>query len=488
MKRSVRGSLVRYFLSTSALALIVGIYFHLSRVSETTVAMTFLMVILLVAANWGLRHAVYLSFLSSAAFNFFFLPPVLTFTIRDSRNWVALFAFLATGIVAAQLAERARNEAASSRARQREAERISGLSQQMMIAGNVIDLLNELPHMIASTFNLSGAAVYLREKDRIYRSHPNFMEITTAELRDTAHSRDQLMDHTRNVTLAPILLGTRPIGALGLAGTTTSPEALNAVSGLVAIAIERAGAVETLTRLEASRESERLRNALLDSVAHELRTPLTSITAAIYALRTEPALHPAQADDLMQVIEEEAARLDRLVGQAMEMAELDAHEIQLDLEPHSMREAVDGAVEALLAHLRAQGHYHPVEIRIPDTLPKAFFDLERIQKVLDHLLANAAKYSPDGSPIFVSAEATHGQLTTSVADRGVGIDDLERMMIFDKFYRGRGQRFRVQGTGMGLAISKAIVEAHEGTLDVTSQPGQGSVFSFTLPLRPSAFR
>ncbi len=486
MKRSLRGSLVRYSLSTAVLAAIVAIYFHLSPVNETTVAMTFLVIILLVAANWGLRHAVYLSLLSSAAFNFFFLPPVLTFTIRDSRNWVALFAFLATGIVAAQLAERARNEAAGSRARQREAERLSGLSQRMMVSGNVIDLLNELPYMIADTFNLSGAAVYLREKDRIYRSHPNFMDITTAELRETAFSRDQLIDDTRNLTLAPILLGTRPIGALGLTGTTTSPEALNAVSGLVAIAIERAGAVETLTRIEASRESERLRNALLDSVAHELRTPLTSITAAITTLRTVPALDPAQAGDLMQVIEEEASRLDRLVGQAMEMAELDAHEIQLDLQPHSMREAADGAVESLLAHLRAQGRAHPVEIRLPDNLPKAFFDLERIQKVLGHLLENAAKYSAEGSPIFLSVETDNGRLITSVADRGVGVDDLERMMIFDKFYRGQGQRFRVQGTGMGLAISKAIVEAHEGTIDVTSQPGQGSVFSFNLPLRPSA--
>ncbi len=486
MKRSVSGSLVRYTLSTLAIAVIVAAYFRRSPVNETTVAMTFLLVILVVAANWGLRHAVYLSFLSSAAFNFFFLPPVLTFTIRDSRNWVALFAFLATGIVAAQLAERARNEAASSRARQREAERISGLSQQMMISGNVIDLLNELPYMIASTFNLSGVAVYLREKDRIYRSSTSFMTITTPELRETAFSRDQVIDGVRDITLAPILLGTRPIGALGLTGTTTSPEALTAVSGLVAIAIERAGAVETLTRLEASRESERLRNALLDSVAHELRTPLHSITDAIATLRTSSALVPAQADDLMRVIEDEAARLDRLVGQAMEMAELDAHEIQLDLQPHSMREAVDGAVEALRAHLRAHGHAHPIEIRIPDSLPKAYFDLERIGKVLGHLLGNAAKYSADGSPIFVSAEVANGQLVTSVADRGAGIDDLERMMIFDKFYRGRGQRSRVQGTGMGLAISKAIVEAHEGTLDVTSQPGQGSVFSFTLPLRPSA--
>ena len=474
---------MRYALSTAAIAVIVAVYFLRIHVNETTVAMTFLIVILLAAANWGLRQAIYLSLLSAAAFNFFFLPPVLTFTIGDGRNWVALLAFLVTGIVASQLAERARREARMSRSRQREAERISDISQQMMISGNVIDLLNELPHMIAGTFNLAGAAVYLREKDRIYRSSPNYMDATAAELRDAAFTREPQTHEERGVTLVPILLGTRPIGSLGVTGAGTSLEALEAVSGLVAIAIERAGAVETLTKLEASRESERLRNALLDSVAHELRTPLTSITAAITTLRSDGELDQAQSDELMQVIEEEAGRLDRLVGQAMEMAELDAHDIQLDLKPHSIREAVDGAVEAVLTQIRT----HPVDVRISDALPKVVFDLERIQKVLQHLLENAAKYSAEGSPIFISAEAAGGKLITSVADRGVGVDDLERMMIFDKFYRGQGQRYRVQGTGMGLAISKAIVEAHGGTIEVTSQPGQGSVFSFSLPLQSSSF-
>ena len=112
-------------------------------------------------------------------------------------------------------------------------------------------------------------------------------------------------------------------------------------------------------------------------------------------------------------------------------------------------------------------------------------DLERIAKVMQHLLENAAKYSAETSPIFISAEVVGGKLVTSVADRGVGVDDLERMMIFDKFYRGQGQRYRVQGTGMGLAIAKAIVEAHGGSIDVTSQPAQGSVFSFRLPLQQS---
>jgi two-component system sensor histidine kinase KdpD len=459
------------------------VYFRWAHANEMTVALTMIIAILIVAANWGLRHSIYLSILSSAAFNFFFLPPVLTFTIRDGRNWVALFAFLVTGIVASQLAERARREAKSSRRRQREAERLYEFSQQMLVQGDVIDLLNVLPHMIAATFNLAGAAVYLRERDRVYRSSPDYMDVTAAELRDAAFSRDHSSDEARGVTLVPILLGTRPIGAVGITGSGTSPEALDAVCGLAAIAIERAGAVETLARVEASRESERLRNALLDSVAHELRTPLTSITAAITSLRNDP-LDGEQRGEMMEVIEEEAGRLNRLVGQAMEMADLDAHDIKLDLQPHPIREAVDLALEAVQVQVKS----HPVEIRLPETLPMVEMDLERIAKVLQHLIENAAKYSAEGSPIFISAEVARGELVTSVADRGVGVDDFERMMIFDKFYRGQGQRYRVQGTGMGLAIAKAIVEAHGGSIEVTSQPGQGSVFSFRLPLHADSGR
>jgi two-component system, OmpR family, sensor histidine kinase KdpD len=481
VQRKLIRSIVRYSISTASAAVIVAVYFLRLHVNETTVALTFLIGILLVAANWGLRHSIYLSILSAAAFNFFFLPPVLTFTVGDGRNWVALLAFLVTGIVASQLAERARREAKISRRRQREAERLYEFSQQMLVTGNVIDLLNVLPQMIAVTFNLAGAAVYLRERDRIYRSSPNYMDVTAAELRDAAFTRDHRYDEARAVTLVPILLGTRPIGAVGITGNRTSPEALDAVCGLAAIAIERAGAVETLTRVQASRESERLRNALLDSVAHELRTPLTSITAAVTTLRSEPSLDAEQSGEMLQVIEEEAARLDRLVGQAMEMAELDANDIKLDLRLHSMREAVDLALEAVQGPLKN----HPLELRLPDTLPPVLIDLERIAKVLQHLLENAAKYSPEGSPIFVSAEVSKDQLVTSVADRGAGVDDFEKMMIFDKFYRGQGQRYRVQGTGMGLAIAKAIVEAHCGSIDVTSQPSQGSVFSFYLPLNLS---
>ena len=455
-------------------------YFRWVHTNEMTVALTLLIWILVVAANWGLRQAIYLSLLSSAVLNFFFLPPVLTFTIRDARNWVALFTFLLTGIVASQLAESARRQAKLARRRQSEAERLYEFSQQMLVKANVVDLVSDLPAMIAGTFSLAGAAMYLREKDRVYRSSPNYMDVSAAELRDAAFSREHRHEEERDVTLVPIMLGTRPIGSVGVTGSRVSSEALDAVCGLAAIAIERAEAVETLTKVEASRESERLRNALLDSVAHELRTPLTSITAAVTSLQTAP-LNEEDRGEMLEVIEQEAKRLDRLVGQAMEMAELDAHEIHLDLKPHSMREAVDEAMASLDGALRT----HPVDVRLADSLPQVEMDIERIAKVLQHLLENAAKYSPEGSPIFVSAEVTKNRLCTSVADRGSGVDDFERMMIFDKFYRGQGQRYRVQGTGMGLAIAKAIVEAHGGTISVTSQSGHGSVFTFCLPVQAS---
>src|SRR5262249_29639645 len=221
-------------------------------------------------------------------------------------------------------------------------------------------------------------------------------------------------------------------------------------------------------------ESERLRSALLDSVTHEFRTPLTGIKASVTTLRSGTKLSAEDQQDLLAVIDEESDRLNRLVGEAAVMAQLDAREVKLDLRPHQVREAIDAA----LADSRPTLSGHPVEVRLPQRLPAALMDVAWIKKVLQHLLENAAKYSPPGSAIFLSSEVRDHRLVTSVADRGAGIDDLERAMVFDKFYRGQSQRYRVQGTGMGLAI----VEAHGGRIEVTSQLGHGSVFSFSLPL------
>jgi two-component system sensor histidine kinase KdpD len=187
-------------------------------------------------------------------------------------------------------------------------------------------------------------------------------------------------------------------------------------------------------------------------------------------------LTDADRKELMTVINEESDRLNRLVGEAAEVAKLESHEFQLSKQPRRILDAVNAAIEELKQTLGK----HPLEIRVPSDAT-ALFDGDRIKQALIQLLENAAKYSAPEAPIFVSAEAKGNTLIVSVADQGIGIDESEQGLIFDKFYRGKNQRYRIQGTGMGLSIVRAIVEAHGGKIGLTSQPDHGSVFHFSLP-------
>jgi two-component system sensor histidine kinase KdpD len=216
---------------------------------------------------------------------------------------------------------------------------------------------------------------------------------------------------------------------------------------------------------------------LLDSVTHEFRTPLTSIKAAAETLLSEIELEKAQRKDLLAVINEESDRLNRLVGEAGEVAQLDSHQLQFRFETHQIKEAIDDAIKGSQQALRR----HPLEVTIPQNLPPVRMDLERITEVIIHLLDNAGKYSPPDTPICITAELRDSNVVISVADHGPGIDEMEQEMIFEKFYRGRNQRMIIQGTGMGLPIVKAIVELHGGKTGVTSQLGRGSLFYFSLP-------
>ncbi|HWC16181.1 MAG TPA: ATP-binding protein [Terriglobales bacterium] len=467
---------VRFVASFLILVAITFAYKRLVKVNPTTVALSFLLVVLIVSANWGLTIAVFMSIAAALLFNFFFLPPVGTFTIAETQNWVALFAFLVTAVVASNLSERVRREAREADARRHEVERLYSFSQQLLVTENVVELLNSIPGHLVRTFKASDAAIHVIDRDRVYRSGGEDRDITKDELKIAAARSELVIDHARDASFVPIRMGARTIGILALGGSSTSQETLEAVGGLIAIAIERAGAAEKLMRTEAARESERLRSALLDSVTHEFRTPLTSIKASISSLLGQEQLLAEERKELLTVIDEESDRLNRLVGEAVEMAQLDANEVKLELGPHAIQEVIEEALDESKQVLAE----NPVEVRLPEQLPPATMDPAWIVKVLRHLLENAVKYSQPGSPIFISSEVKSDRLITSVADRGSGIDDLERSLIFDKFYRGQSQRYRVQGTGMGLAIVKAIVEAHGGRISVTSQLGQGSVFSFGL--------
>jgi two-component system sensor histidine kinase KdpD len=289
---------------------------------------------------------------------------------------------------------------------------------------------------------------------------------------------EPLVDEANSLCFVPVRLGIRPIGSLGISGSTPSRQTLEAIGTLIAVAIERARAIEQLGLTEAAREGERLRTALLDSVTHALRTPLTSIKASVTNLLSNASVTNLQRQELLTIINEETDRLNRLVGEAGEMARLDAGEVELHLESRPIEDVIDAALNQCKLTLGAR----VVRVQVPPGLPNVSVDLVRAREALVHLIENANQYSPADRPITITAEAAPDFVVTSVADRGAGIDDLEQNLIFEKFYRGKDQRYLVQGTGMGLPIAKAIIEAHGGTMSLTSQRGQGSVFSFTLPV------
>jgi two-component system sensor histidine kinase KdpD len=465
---------LRYALVVAAIGAITFVDFKL-KVNHTTVALMFLVMVLLTSAYWGLRYAVVMAVGATAAFNFFFLPPIGTFTIADPQNWVALFAFLVTALVASNLAERARREAEGAKQRRREVERLFSLSQRLLASENVLELLNAIPLYVQEAFSVGSVAVIAAEHPTIYRSS---LDATFDEtvLRSTLLRGEPITQG--GVSYVPLRLGMRTVGALAVTGDALSRETLDALASLAGLAIERARALEALSKNRAEQEHERLRTALLDSVTHEFRTPLTSIKASVTTLLSGASLEEQGRRELLTVIDEETDRLNRLVGEASEMAQLDAGMFKLDLQPHSINEALELALQDAKATLDS----HPVEVKVAADLPKVRMDLARIREVLMHLLENAGKYSDSGVPIKVTSEVKGDRLVTSVADRGPGIDSFEQSLIFEKFYRGQHQRYSAPGTGMGLAIAKVIVEAHGGTIGVVSQLGSGSVFSFSLPL------
>lgn len=341
-------AIVRALACAAALALITTADRALN-VNPTTAALTFLIAVLFISAYWGLVLAIAMSLACTLAFNYFFLYPTGTFTIADTQNWVALGAFLVTALLAGNLAERARREAAKA--------------------------------------------------------------ITA----------------------------------------------------------------------EAARQSEGLRAALLDSVAHEFRTPLTGIKAAVTTMLSDTDAPAAALDstgrrELLTVIDEETDRLDRLVSAASQMAQLESSAVILHPENVAVSDVIQSAMEAARSHLL----HHDVLIDAPDNLPLLRVDREHTIRALRHLLENAGKYSPPGTKVRIRAEAARHNVRITVSDAGPGIKPAEQSLIFNKFFRGADYRHRITGSGMGLSIAKALIEAQAGQIGVTSSPA-GTTFYIALP-------
>ena len=353
------------------------------HVNPTTVALTFLLLVLFLASAWGPKPAVLASVVAATSFNYFFLPPVGTFIISDPHNWVAIIAFLLTAVTVGQL---------SARAKQRTEE----------------------------------AELGKREIERLYE-----------ELR---------------------------------------------------------AAFERASHAEALRQSEKLKSALLDAVTHDLRTPLTSIKASITTLLDEMrgqadgdqlvALDDESKIEMMEVIDEESDRLNRFIGGLIELARIEAGEMQL----RRRWGTVDEITSAALQRAESITRGHDVEVNLETDLPVVRVDERAVSEVVYTLVDNAAKYSPKGTTIRIAAQRyDDGMIKMTVEDRGEGIAVDLRERVFDKFFRatrdGDISTHRPSGTGMGLAIAKGIVEAHAGKIWIESgTDGKGTRVVFILPI------
>jgi len=277
----------------------------------------FLVLVVWFAAQAGILLALYVALLCAVAFDYYFLPPVRTLQIVGIQQWVAMISFLLSCAVVGRLAARARGQARQAEARREDMERLYSLSQEMMLHEDAAGLIRDLPRLIDRIFALDGVVLYICDGDQLYASTSELPISIQASLRAMPHSPNPSLAIPGGFHAMTLMLGLRPVGALGWRPSRLSREVASAVSAQVAIVLARSMAIEASVRMEAAREGERLRTALIDSLTHELRTPLTSIRAAATTLLESEGLDEAGRRELAAIVDEEASRLDALIGQAV---------------------------------------------------------------------------------------------------------------------------------------------------------------------------
>jgi len=466
-----RPSAVRIAISVTTIAVITAVYARLLPVNHTTVALSYVMAILLMAVRWGIVEATVAAICAVICFNFFFLPPVGTLTIAEPENWVALLVFLITAIVVSQLSGRARQRHVEAQLRQRDLERLYTLSRSLLLSQNTAAAPSEIARYVASTLEVPSVGLYDEATDEIVWTGNDGRSHLAGVMRQVA--RQGIAHRMDDAVVAPIQLGGAPIGSLSIVGTSLTDTVMQSVTNLVAIGLERARGLAATARAEAARQSSELRAAVLDAAAHEFKTPLTSMKAAATALASGIG-----GDDplreLVDIVNEDLNRLQALVTDAVQMLRIDSG----DFVVHREHEHVAGIVRTALRELETRLDGHTVVNDVPAGL---VVDVDRnlLRLALRQLLDNAVKYSPPTSVIEISAHENAG-VDITVRNSGSLISGRERERIFERFYRGEPAR-HVPGTGMGLAIVRQIAQAHGGAIAVTSTEGQGTTFTLSLP-------
>jgi two-component system sensor histidine kinase KdpD len=448
-------------------------------VNAATVGFLYLLFVVIIATGWGFFEASIASIVATGLYNYCFLPPIGTLTVADPQNWVALFTFLATSLIASRLSTKARIQALNAVESQKDLERLYTLSRGILLIddGDPNEpFAQQLAKRIAEAFELEAVVLYDSRTGESYRGGPSDLVGIENELRLTASDGTTFADEDGKNVIVAVRLGSHPIASLALQGARMPDSVLQSVANIVAIGLERARAQDLTREVEVVKRSDRLRTTIIDALAHELKTPLTAIRAATSALLANSQQKTEGASKMLQIADEEAAHLEDLIDNALDLAQLDSDHIDVDLEPLNM----DDLVREVIASMKMRIGERRVAFSHDQQPIHAKVDRNLVKLAIKQLLDNALKYSPSGQPINIHAFQQDGKVVVEVTDHGKGIPLKEQPRLFERFYRSPSIQRQVPGSGLGLSIADRIVRAHQGQITVRSQPGE-TTFSMILP-------
>ena len=462
--------------SFTSVAFVTVVGYKVVPVNATTVGFAYLLLVLLIASTWGFLEAALSSVLATLVFNFFFFPPVGTFTIADPHNWVALFSFLATSLIASRLSDRAKQRAIEAIERRKDVERLYTFSRAILLIDRSSSFPKQLLTKVVEVFELKAAALYDCRTGEFHRTGTSDLEGVDQQLRFCALHGRSFSDAQGDRTVTALRLETEPLAGLALYGARMPDSVLQGVANLVAIGLERARAQDLAQQIEAARQSEQLRTTLIDAMAHEFKTPLTLIKGATTALLAGPDEAAVSRREQLTIADEEADHLWKLIDNAVEMARLDTTQIEVYPEISNVTEVIRDVVDSMHSEIDDR----PVSV-LSENLPAVVaFDRRLVKLAIKQLLDNALKYSSAEKPVVVRAYGADDRLTIEITDCGHGITNEEQKRIFERFYRSPAIKEQIPGSGLGLSIAYRIVQAHGGDLMVTSRPGE-TTFRMILP-------
>lgn len=458
------------------------------------IGLLYLFPVLTSALLFGLWPSVYAACMGVLAFDFFFIPPIYSYTVSDLRYLISLAVLLAVGAITAVLASTLKKQAEGAIRRERMTSALLAMSRQMAEAPDLDTMMTYVVRHVSATLMMPASVVLADGDDDLSLSFGD--PVPASPSRPGEGVLSWVYHHGEPATFGekslPELVclplktedevhGVLCVGRYG-EGYTITPESLRlieAFSRLAAVSVAHWKLQEQAKIAHLSAESERLRTALLDSISHELRTPLTTILGAAASIAdNHDRLDPADEKELLTTLRESALRMNRLVLNLLSMVRIESGMVLLRHNVCDVSEIVGMAVHQLSETLSTR----PVSVNIPDDLAVTG-DQWWLQHVIVNLLSNAAKYSPPNGAIDIAAEYHEGAVLIHIKDVGHGIARAEQERVFEKFYRGENAR-HIPGTGLGLAICKSIVEAHHGTITAVSNVPRGTVITVSLP--PSA--